>query len=212
MDVKWIDPDVWGLRAWSTLFACAKKANQSDRSWEAWILLVSLLRRILPCDTCRTCCGAFIQEFPSNRTTSAEEWLCKLRAKVETRNYESKDCNRLEKLIRSRHETCQESISRFAFRQSMVPLWKMDVFVFLFCVAKTVRLSLEDWTVLFQAISLLSPVKLFLLDESGYPQLKQAAQQSVDINALGAILKTIKVNTRVAPLNQLTASTQQTVS
>ena len=170
--VRWIDPDIWGFRAWSTLFAIARRVEQVSLEWHSiWLELARRLPDMLPCHTCRCCCAKFIKTTPPE-SLSPLKWLFRLRTEVMNRNLKSADCNRLDKCMASSTSTSTTlteyvpTLERFAKREALLQLWLMDVFMFLSCVAMT--LDLADpavslaWLEFVTLVLALSPINLQL--------------------------------------------------
>jgi hypothetical protein len=102
--LRWIEPEVWGFRAWSCLFGLAaeaeKRAQGRDRGgalavWQQWLAIVALLPQILPCPSCRRCCARFLAANPPEQSRPVR-WLARLRRSVQERNAAAPDASRLE--------------------------------------------------------------------------------------------------------------------
>jgi hypothetical protein len=125
-EVRWVDPDAWGRLCWAILYPC------SERKSDAWIKLMRLLPRILLCYSCRNCCSKFIQRFPPEEATNAQQWLSSLRRDIEQRNLTAPEANRLDKALSSRQRRVGDDSDRFWIRYRNFPqLWYQDVFTFL---------------------------------------------------------------------------------
>jgi len=157
--VRWIDPDCWGFRAWSVLFALAKRA---PTNMKAWLALSNMLPSILPCHTCRCCCAKFVKRTPPE-TRLPLEWLKELRHEIHTRNLKNSDCNRLDKCLETISPTdVKTDYDRFLTRAKIQPLWIMDAFQFLACVAMTIDFQKAKWTLFTDLVAQLSPLDLAL--------------------------------------------------
>lgn len=177
--MRWIDPDVWGFRAWSVLFAIARRVTISQS--KQWRELVHLLPYILPCFTCRCCCAKFIKRNPPEQTpASPVAWLSALRREVAFRNLKSNDCNRLDLMLAkgSIGLTVYEDQDRFAKRERVPDLWRMDAFLFLACVAMTQDLTNDRdrrrWNSLMSLLLSLSPLELKLASQDGHRSVDEA--------------------------------------
>src|SRR5579871_196376 len=106
--VRWIDPDSWGCRAWSVLFAIARRVERESNLMNAWYDLVRQLPDCLPCHTCRCCCAKFIKRQPPEKQTPVI-WLCDLRNDVFQRNLKSADCNRLDRCMFEEKPPCSQA-------------------------------------------------------------------------------------------------------
>jgi len=165
--VRWIDPDAWGFRGWSLLFAIAR--NITSSSLPLWWELVKLLPYLLPCFTCRCCCSKFIKRNPPEKSLATPpNWLNSLRREITLRNFKSPDCNRLDRAmnLNENNENNGIILDRFAQRLIVPSLWLMDVFIFLACVAMTQDLTQEvarkRWISFITLVTKLSPIDLHL--------------------------------------------------
>src|SRR4051812_9261042 len=110
--LKWIDPDLWGFRAWSLLFALARRLKNDP---EKWSILSRLLPQVLPCHTCQCCCAKFITRVAPEQMDPVQ-WLTRLRSEIYARNLKHADCNRLDR--RLKHiQSDQQIQTRFALRE-----------------------------------------------------------------------------------------------
>jgi Erv1 / Alr family len=201
LSVRWIDPDVWGFRAWSVLFALARNVSSAQQKGY-WYALLRLLPFVLPCHTCRCCCGKFISKNPPEKREPVK-WLCELRQEVAARNLKSADCNRLDRCLLA----TEDAESRFKLRENLPFLWTMDAFLFLSCVAMTLNLSVlsesATWSTFATLISRLSAIdlKLALLSKN-HTSVDEAlgwimASPKCPGHALAALLATITVKVRI---------------
>lgn len=157
--VKWVYPEYWGFRGWSVLFGVSKGRDFHK--------IVHLLPFVLPCFTCRCCCGKFIKKSPPEKSDPID-WLCELRQNVFARNLKSTDANRLDIITNSSPPLTKDDIlARFRKRQRNVSLWLYDLFLFLSCVAITLNLETDQedrtrWTQLCTYLTNSSPVPIQL--------------------------------------------------
>jgi hypothetical protein len=212
--VRWIDPDVWGFRAWSVLFAIGRRMQGADEKMRsAWIKLVRMLPDVLPCHTCRCCCAKFIKNTPPELTNNPLTWLNLLRSEVAARNLKSIDCNRLDKCIIATTTppvaVPSLTLNRFAKREVLLQLWLMDVFVFLSCVAMTLDLAsaatAQTWMDFATLVLALSPTNLELTIPVSHKSVDQAlawltSSPLAPNPALVATLATVTVKSREMPI------------
>lgn len=153
--LRWIEPDVWGFRAWSMLYGLKIDIESGGKKW---IELINLLPFLLPCFTCRVCAGKFIKNTPPEWKNSIE-WLDKLRKNVWDRNLSSPDVNKLDLLV-----TIPTDHSRFQKRQLLPFLWKFDTYFFIITIALTINLTkhLKEFIRFIQLLTELTPIHLTL--------------------------------------------------
>jgi hypothetical protein len=168
--IHWMDPEIWGFKAWSFLFSTLETLKQNfDQNIEKWQRFLRILPKVLPCFTCKQCCAKFMLE-RSPPTTSLEDcqkWLCDLRRDVRRRNAQQPITQENIKLgFWSPTQDDEAMTYGFLKRLQFKPLFLMDAFVFLASVIMTgeyeTKQGLQNILEFVECVKDIAPVPLSL--------------------------------------------------
>lgn len=139
--IHWMDPEIWGFRAWSFIFSTLETLRKNfGQNIEKWQRFLRILPKVLPCFTCKQCCAKFMLERapPTTSVEDCQKWLCDLRRDVRKRN--AKQPITIENMKLGFWYADEDDASMahgFLKRLQFEPLFLMDAFVFIASVLMT---------------------------------------------------------------------------
>jgi len=146
--IHWMDPEIWGFKAWSFLFCTLETLKQNfDSNITKWQRFLNILPKVLPCFTCKQCFAKFMLQTtpPSTSVEDCQKWLCDLRRDVRRRNASQPITQGSAVLTKenikmgfwSSDQDDQVMAHGFLKRLQFKPLFLMDAFVFISSVIMT---------------------------------------------------------------------------